>query len=68
MKAKIKGDLRCSVRFSTNQDLDATQSKKISDSLREAVDKIMEENFDSSTSSCKVLTVRVCPDEDPRDL
>jgi len=68
MKVKIKGDLRCGVRFSTNQALTSEQSKKISDSLNKAIGEIMEENFDSSTSFCKVLTVRVCPDEDPRDL
>ena len=64
MKAKIKGDLRCGVRFSTNQDLTSSQSKKISDSLNKAVSEIMEENFDFSTSSCKVLTIRVYPNEE----
>ncbi len=68
MKAKIKGDLRCSVRFSTNQDLTSSQSKKISDFLREEIYEIMKDFFDFSTSSCKVFTVIVRPNDKVHDL
>ncbi len=64
MKAKIKGDLRCSVKFSINQDLTSLQGKKISDFLREEIYEIMKDFFDFSTSSCKVLTVSICTKEE----
>ena len=64
MKVKIKGDLRCNVIFLTNQDLTSTQSKKISDSLNKTISRIMEENFDFSTSPCKILTIKIFPNEE----